>query len=96
MAKSPSTVLCTYRVKADCEQEFLALQREHWPTLRRLGLATDDEPLVYRGEDELTRSAKGTGIGLALVRELALAMNGRVECANAEGGGLRVSVRLLA
>ena len=53
--QSPSTVLCTYRVKADCEQEFRALQREHWPTLRRLGLATDDEPLVYRGEDERER-----------------------------------------
>ena len=44
----------------------------------------------YRGEDELTRSAKGTGIGLALVRELAERMGAAVRGANAEDGGFRV------
>jgi signal transduction histidine kinase len=46
----------------------------------------------YRGEDELTRSAKGTGIGLALVRELVERMGAAVRGANAEGGGFRVAV----
>ena len=46
-----TTVHCTFRVKAGCEGRFRELQREHWPTLRKLGLATEDEPLVYRGED---------------------------------------------
>ena len=44
----------------------------------------------YRGEDELTRSAKGTGIGLALVKDLAERMGAVVTGANAEGGGFRV------
>ena len=47
----------------------------------------------YRGESELTRTTKGTGIGLALVRELAQRMGAAVSGANAEGGGF--CVRLL-
>jgi signal transduction histidine kinase len=46
----------------------------------------------YRGEDELTRSAKGTGIGLALVKELAERMGAAVRGTNAEGGGFQVCV----
>ncbi|MCG8590068.1 MAG: ATP-binding protein [Proteobacteria bacterium] len=46
----------------------------------------------YRGESELTRTTQGTGIGLALVRELTSAMGARVAAANAEGGGLRVEI----
>ena len=34
--------------------------------------------LFYRAENELTRQTKGTGIGLALVKELAQAMGGKV------------------
>jgi signal transduction histidine kinase len=44
----------------------------------------------YRGESELTRRARGTGIGLALVRELTSAMGARVEGDAPEGGGFRV------
>lgn len=46
----------------------------------------------YRGEDELTRETKGTGIGLALVKELGERMGARVAGANAEGGGFRVDL----
>ncbi|MCG7549921.1 HAMP domain-containing sensor histidine kinase [Pseudoalteromonas sp. Of7M-16] len=35
--------------------------------------------LFYRGSSELTRNSKGTGIGLALVRELVLAQQGEVQ-----------------
>jgi signal transduction histidine kinase len=42
--------------------------------------------LFYRAENELTRETVGTGIGLALVRQLALAMNARIEVRNCEPG----------
>ena len=42
--------------------------------------------LFYRPENELTRETVGTGIGLALVRQLAAAMRGRVEVRNCEPG----------
>jgi signal transduction histidine kinase len=50
----------------------------------------------YRGENELTRSAKGSGIGLALVKELSEAMGAALQSGNAEGGGFRVSLRFAA
>lgn len=48
--------------------------------------------LFYRSETELTRETAGTGIGLSLVQQLALAMDGRVEVLNRDPGAeLRVS-----
>jgi signal transduction histidine kinase len=53
--------------------------------------------LFYRAGDALTRETVGTGIGLALVRELARAMGGHVEVVNREPGAeLRVSLPALA
>jgi len=42
--------------------------------------------LFYRSENELTRETVGTGIGLALVHQLAASMNGRVDVVNTEPG----------
>jgi signal transduction histidine kinase len=42
--------------------------------------------LFYRLENELTRETVGTGIGLALVQQLALAMNGKVDVCNRRPG----------
>ncbi len=42
--------------------------------------------LFYRPGDELTREALGTGIGLALVRQLARAMGGEVDAVNRQPG----------
>ena len=42
--------------------------------------------LFYRSGNELTRETVGTGIGLALVRQLAEAMGGRVDVVNREPG----------
>jgi two-component system phosphate regulon sensor histidine kinase PhoR len=42
--------------------------------------------LFYRPENELTRETIGTGIGLALVRQLAQAMRGQVDVINREPG----------
>ena len=44
--------------------------------------------LFYRSESELTRETVGTGIGLALVNELARAMGASVDVANAEPGAV--------
>jgi len=44
--------------------------------------------LFYRPAGELTRETVGTGIGLALVNELARAMGARVDVANAEPGAV--------
>jgi signal transduction histidine kinase len=50
--------------------------------------------LFYRLENELTRETVGTGIGLALVHQLALAMNARVDVVNRDPGAeFRVSFR---
>ncbi len=42
--------------------------------------------LFYRIGDELTRESKGTGIGLALVKELTQAMNGKIKVVNHNKG----------
>lgn len=42
--------------------------------------------LFYRVENELTRETVGTGIGLALVRQLVDAMSGRIEVVNCDPG----------
>jgi signal transduction histidine kinase len=42
--------------------------------------------LFYRAESELTRETVGTGIGLALVRQLAAAMGARIDVRNCDPG----------
>ena len=42
--------------------------------------------LFYRSESELTRETVGTGIGLAIVHQLAIAMNGKVDVVNKNPG----------
>jgi signal transduction histidine kinase len=42
--------------------------------------------LFYRSESELTRETVGTGIGLAIVHQLARAMGGSVDVVNANPG----------
>jgi len=41
-----------YRVKGGKEDEFIALLRRHWPTLRDLGLVEGRPSPVYRGTGE--------------------------------------------
>jgi hypothetical protein len=49
MAKE--TVICTYLVRPDAEDQFAELLGRHWRTLHELGFVTDDEEMVYRGLD---------------------------------------------
>jgi signal transduction histidine kinase len=42
--------------------------------------------LFYRSESELTRETIGTGIGLAIVHQLSIAMDGKIDVINKEPG----------
>ncbi len=66
---------------------------DHGPGVRRRHLKKIFEPF-YRAESELTRTSKGTGIGLALVRGLVEQMGGSVAGANGANGGFEVEVSL--
>ena len=66
---------------------------DHGPGLSERHVGKVFEPF-FRGESELTRTAKGTGIGLALVRGLVESMGGKVTGENMAGGGFKVRVSL--
>jgi len=67
--------------------------RDHGPGVPARQLRQVFEPF-FRGERELTRTAQGTGIGLALVRGLIDGMGGAVTARNAADGGLEVRITL--
>ena len=67
--------------------------RDFGPGVPREHLAWVFEPF-WRGESELARRAKGTGIGLALVRRLAEAMGGSARARNVEPCGFEVEIEL--
>ena len=66
---------------------------DHGPGLSERYVGKVFEPF-FRGESELTRTAKGTGIGLALVRGLVESMGGKVTAENLAGGGFKVRLSL--
>lgn len=67
--------------------------RDHGPGVEEGELSRIFEPF-YRVGEELTRTSEGTGIGLALTRELVAGMGGTVTARKPEGGGLEVVVRI--
>lgn len=74
-------------------ERVVLLVRDQGPGVPVRHLRRIFEPF-WRGERELTRRAKGTGIGLALVRGLVERMQGEVEGRNPAGGGFEVKVTL--
>jgi len=65
--------------------EIVFSVRDHGP-----GIAKDQMKkifqLFYRSESELTRETVGTGIGLAIVHQLTIAMNGSIDLVNTDPG----------
>ncbi|HKN15094.1 MAG TPA: hypothetical protein VJX68_18040 [Candidatus Binatus sp.] len=52
MAKAnDQIVVCTYRVKAGREKDFIELLKRHWPTLRKLGLVNEQPRMALQGRD---------------------------------------------
>ena len=66
---------------------------DHGPGMAKKHLVRAFEPF-YRAENEMTRSSKGTGIGLALVKGLAERMGGKVWGRNDEPQGFEVTILL--
>jgi len=76
------------RIEIRCATEpgqVVIAVRDFGPGLDPARLGQVFEPF-FRGESELTRRNTGTGLGLALVRDLVRAMNGAVSCHNWESG----------
>jgi len=84
-------------IDVDCLQSeagaIVVSVRDYGPGVPESQLKSVFEPFV-RGERELTRSNQGTGLGLALVRDLAALMKGSVQGLNrAPGFELRIVLR---
>jgi hypothetical protein len=45
----PLISICSYKVKPGKEAEMERLLAQHWPALHRVGLASDQKAIVYRG-----------------------------------------------
>jgi signal transduction histidine kinase len=71
------------RLTSDNQVQFTV--RDHGPGIPRNQMKKIFT-LFYRTESELTRETVGTGIGLAIVHQLATAMNGKVDVINSEPG----------
>ena len=69
--------------------------RDHGPGVSPEHAARILEPF-YRGENELTRKAQGTGIGLSLVKGLTEEMGAKLRVGNASDGGFRAVLELAA
>jgi signal transduction histidine kinase len=84
------------RIVLSCEHRESGIAvsvRDHGPGVPARHLPHIFEPF-YRGENELTRRAKGTGIGLALVKGLVDRMGGSVTGTNVQPVGFEARVQL--
>lgn len=62
----PVTVISKFVVKPGKEAEMRALLAQHWPTLHRLGMTTDEPALTYEGvpAPEEKEEAHGASTGV--------------------------------
>jgi signal transduction histidine kinase len=81
-------------VSASVEEQFLAI------AVRDFGVGIKKEDIdrvferFFRGGDELTRTVKGSGLGLTLVKEIVEAHRGRIQVESEPGKGSVFSIRL--
>lgn len=52
------TNLCIYRVQPGKEAAFEELLKVHWPTMNKLGLASDVPSIIYKGTEHLDRTGE--------------------------------------
>ncbi|MHC1480179.1 sensor histidine kinase [Frateuria aurantia] len=86
-------------VEADPEHERVELRVQQTPQQLRIevldrGPGMSDAVLAQALLPFYSTKRSGTGLGLALVREIVEAHGGRISLANREGGGLRVQLNL--
>jgi signal transduction histidine kinase len=85
------------RIKISCKQNTNGLEvvfEDNGP-----GVPTEKLDIIFQrfarlGHEE-TRSAKGVGLGLYIVKELIRAMRGEIKAENVSGGGLRFKISFL-
>jgi signal transduction histidine kinase len=81
-------------VSASLEEQAVAIAVQDFG----VGIIKEDIDRVferfYRGGDELTRTVKGSGLGLTLVREIVAAHRGKVHVESEPGRGSVFSIRL--
>ncbi|MFZ2054260.1 MAG: ATP-binding protein [Candidatus Aminicenantales bacterium] len=81
-------------VSASVEEQSLAIAVQDFG----VGIKKEDIPRLferfYRGGDELTRTVKGSGLGLTLVKEIVAAHRGKVHIESEPGKGSVFSIRL--
>jgi two-component system OmpR family sensor kinase len=89
---TPPGTAAEVRVRRDGPDAVLAV-RDHGPGLPAAELEQVTERF-YRADTSRARSSGGTGLGLAIVSAIVEAHGGRVSVEAADGGGLRILVRL--
>jgi signal transduction histidine kinase/tetratricopeptide (TPR) repeat protein len=81
-------------VRASVEEQALVIAVQDFG----VGIKKEDIPRVferfYRGGEELTRTVKGSGLGLTLVKEIVEAHRGKVHVESEPGKGSLFSIRL--
>ncbi|HER19576.1 MAG TPA: HAMP domain-containing histidine kinase, partial [Chromatiales bacterium] len=87
---NPRIVVSARRDPSDDRRVVVAV-RDHGPGVESRHLREIFSPF-YRGENELTRTATGAGLGLALVRSLAERMGAAVRGFNHPDGGFAVEI----
>lgn len=93
-APDDTAVECTVRVSSDGGHRYAEVtSRDHGPGVPEAELAEIFRPF-YRVETARDRNTGGAGIGLAIVERAVRIHGGIVRAENAEGGGLRVVIRL--